>query len=152
MYATATTSVNELISQEDFENAIARAPMDEYVIWTGARFHGRPGSIPGRMFSLVTEAWGPVPLRILLRRAARLAITPDRARNAVRAHQSARGASYFLVRRTSMGEFVLVTDIPFAAGGARLAAGSVVECPAPAPQARRAGEQCAVEVLRSHPR
>lgn len=111
--------------------ALARAPIDQYVIWNGRSCPSRTGSIRSRALGLVDEIWQAVPLRTLLTRAARLngvsGLDPDTVRSAVRMHQSAAQASYFLVRRTPSGDFVAVADIPCPSSGTRpLLAGDMV--------------------------
>lgn len=111
----------ETLSPAAFAAGLARTPMDQYVIWDGARYAERPGSLCSRTLRLVTEVWTPVALRDLILRAAALdggqGFSPDAVRAAVRQHQSIRGAAYFLVRRTREGEFVAVSDIPWPTSG-----------------------------------
>lgn len=112
-------------------DALARTPADQYVVWNGGCCPCQPGSIPFQTFRFIEEAWRPAPLRLLVQRAARLSGTfgldPGAVRNGVRAHQGASLASYFLVRRTSSGDFVAVCDVPNPSLGAmRLRAGDVV--------------------------
>ena len=111
--------------------ALARAPSDQYVIWNGHVCPSRPGSIRSCALSLVEEVWEPVPLRILLTRAARLSglsgLNPDTVRSAIRMHQNANPAAYFLVRRTAAGDYLAVADVPFPSSGSpRLRVGDVV--------------------------
>ena len=62
-------------------------------------------------------------LRTLIQRAARIeggqGLDPDLVRSAVRLHQSARPAVYLLTRKTLGGEYLAVTDIPWAAASTR---------------------------------
>lgn len=110
---------------------VAATPLDQFVIWDGATYEGKPGSRSSAAFALVTEAWRPISMRDLVVRAARLdgerGIRPDATRDAIRQHQGARGASYLWVRRNATGEYVLVNDVPFpSAGGRPMAAGTMV--------------------------
>jgi hypothetical protein len=111
--------------------ALARTPSDLYVLWNGEVCPAQPGSIRSRALGLVTEVWEPLPLRTLLTRAARLSgssgLDPDTVRSAVRMHQAASHAAYFLVRRTLAGDYLAVTDVPYpSTGRRRLQAGDVV--------------------------
>lgn len=124
------TSLKHL-PEAELTEAVARTPADHYVIWNGRPCPGQPGSIRSRALSLIDEIWQPVPLRILLQRAARLSgmsgLDPDAVRNAVRMHQNATYASYFLVRRTAAGDYLAVTDVPHpSSGSSRLNAGDLV--------------------------
>lgn len=119
------------LPEPELADALARAPADHYVIWNGRPCPMQPGSIRSLALTLVDTAWTPVPLRGLMRRAARLSglsgLDPDTVRSAVRMHQSAGYASYFLVRRTLSGDYVAVTDVPYPSSGPRrLSAGELV--------------------------
>jgi hypothetical protein len=121
----------ERIDAKALSQGIAATPLDQFVIWDGTVYEGRPGSRTTRALSLVTEAWQPISLRELIMRASRLdgdcGLPPETVRNAVRQHQRARGAGYLWVRRTPAGDYVLVTDVPFPASRQRpTAAGAVV--------------------------
>ncbi|MFC3070583.1 hypothetical protein [Phenylobacterium soli] len=100
--------------------AIARIPFDHFVIWDGSRCAAQAGSLRSRALGLVEEPWTPIQLRTLVQRAARLCegagLDPDTVREAVRMHQSARAAAYYLVRKTLAGEYLAVTDIPWPVG------------------------------------
>jgi hypothetical protein len=120
----------ERISATTLANAIAATPLDQFVIWDGTVYEGKPGSRTSRVLGLITQAWRPVSMRELIMRAARLdgdrGLRPDTVRDAVRQHQRAKGASYRWCRRTAAGDHVLITDLPFpATGGAPMAAGTV---------------------------
>jgi hypothetical protein len=119
------------LSEEALDEAVSRTPGDHYVIWNGHRCPAQPGSIRSQALSLVEEVWEPLPLRILLRRAARLSGTsgldPDTVRSAVRMHQSASPAAYLLVRRVASGDYLAVADVPYPSSGSRrLSAGDLV--------------------------
>lgn len=105
-----------LIPEHELTEAVARTPLDQYVIWDGRPRTGRPNSILTHAQPCIEEVWSPVPLRILLRRAARLSgglgLPPEGVRKAIWAHQSAKPTSYFLVRATAQGDYVAVTDVP----------------------------------------
>jgi hypothetical protein len=120
----------EPISERDLIEALSRTPADHHVIWTGESCGAQAGSLRSRALACVQEVGLPVPLRIVLRRAAKLdgdiGLDPLAVRNAVRLHQSARPAVYLLVRRQFSADFVAVADIPFPASGRRIAAGDVV--------------------------
>lgn len=125
------TSALKHLSDEALDAAVARIPADHYVIWNGHRCPAQPGSIRSLALGLVEDVWEPLPLRILVRRAARLSGTsgldPDAVRNAVRMHQNARPAAYFLVRRSVSGDYLAVADVPYpSTGSRRLGAGDVV--------------------------
>ena len=116
----------EPIPERELTEAIARTPSDHYVIWTGEPCNGQAGSLRSRALACLTEVGQAIALRTLMRRAASLdggGLNPDAVRSAVRMHQMARPAVCLLVRRLGSGEFVAVTDIPFAAKGARIVAG-----------------------------
>lgn len=119
----------ERLSEAAVTEAIARTPIDHYVIWDGSACAAQRGSLRSRALSLIDEPWAPVPLRVLIQRAARLSETggldPDTVRSAVRLHQTARPAVYLLVRRTVSGDYLAVTDIPW---------------PGPCPRPLRAGD------------
>lgn len=107
----------EQIEQTTVVEAIARTPLDQYVIWDGSPGSGQKGSLCSRALSCIDEVWEPVPLRALLQRAANLSaglgLHPDRVRNAVRMHQTATSVAYLLVRRTAGGDYVAVCDVPW---------------------------------------
>lgn len=109
----------ERISEQALTEAVARAPIDLFVIWTGVDAQGADESFRLRALRCITEVDEPVPLRVLMRRAARIAgeegMHPDHVRSAVRSHQRARPACYLLCRRVGSGAYVAVTDIPFPA-------------------------------------
>lgn len=108
------------IGQAELARGLAATPMDHFVIWDGCGYDARAGSRCSRVLGLVTEVWTPVSLRELVLRGARAAgFRPEDVRSAVRAHQAARGACYLLVRRTALGEYVSVTDVPFPAAQAK---------------------------------
>lgn len=120
----------ERVSEAKLVAGISRTPLDEYVIWIGTHYRGRRMSIRARVLSTIAQSWTPISVRMLVRAAARLAgdqgFSPDRVRAAIRMHQTAEGASYFLVRRTADGDFVAVTDVPMPAAGRPLRAGDRV--------------------------
>jgi hypothetical protein len=111
------------LSDAVLTDALARAPSDHFVIWNGRPCPAQTGSIRSRALALVAEVWEPVPLRVLLTRAARLSgqagLDPDTVRSAVRMHQGASHASYFLVRRTLSGDYLAVADVPCPSSGSR---------------------------------
>jgi hypothetical protein len=111
------------LSDAVLTEAVARAPSDHFVIWNGRPCPARSGSIRSQALALVAEVWEPIPLRVLLTRAARLSgqsgLDPDTVRSAVRMHQSASHASYFLVRRTLAGDYLAVADVACPSSGAR---------------------------------
>lgn len=121
----------EFVGATVMSKGIAATPLDQFVIWDGTPYDGRPGSRTSLALSLVAEAWRPVSVRELIVRAAKLdgdwGLSPDTVRNAARQHQRARGAVYLWVRRTAAGDYVLMTDLPFPASRQRpMAAGTVV--------------------------
>jgi hypothetical protein len=125
------TTLLKHLPEDKLDQALARTPADHYVVWTGSPCPAQTGSIRSLSLGLVAEIWEPVPLRILVRRAARLSGTsgldPDTVRSAVRMHQSASHAAYFLVRRCPSGDYVALVDVPYPASGRRrLQAGDVV--------------------------
>jgi hypothetical protein len=108
------------VSDNAFAEALARAPLDQYVLWTGSPPTTRGASTVAHAVSCLREVWAPVGLRTLLQRASRIAggghgAQPDAVRNAVRQHQFAHGSVMLLLRKRADGEYVAVTDIPFAA-------------------------------------
>lgn len=112
-------------------DALARMPIDQFVIWNGRPCPGQPGSIRSQSLQLVDEIWTPVSLRVLIQRAARLSglygLDPDAVRSAVRMHQASGSASYFLTRRTALGDYVAVADVPNPSGcEGRLCPGDVI--------------------------
>lgn len=114
-----------------FERAIARTPLDHFVICIGSSNRARADSLFARVFSRLPETWRPISVRAALQRAfaesAELAPQLERAPDALRAHQGARPATHLLVRRTVANEYVTVTDIPWPAGaGSPLPAGALV--------------------------
>jgi hypothetical protein len=120
----------EYISDEQLASGMSRTPLDEYVIWSGAPYKGKGASIRTQVLSLVNEPWAPVAVRKLVGDAARLSgqcgFTPDQVRGAIRLHQAAEGAAYFLVRRTPNGDFVAVANVPMPVVGRRLSPGDMV--------------------------
>lgn len=125
------TPVQQELSDDMLDAALVRAPADQYVIWNGRPCPLQPGSSRSQVLGLIETPWDPVSLRVLLRRAARAegraGLHPDTARNALRMHQGASRASYFLVRRTLSGDYVAVADVPFpSCGSGPLRTGDVV--------------------------
>lgn len=111
--------------------ALARTPLNYFVVWTGAPATGRASSVRARAFDCIQEVGVPVSLRELLQRAARIeglwGLEPDAVRSAVRQHQFAKPAVLMLVEKNASGEYRAVSDIPFAGAlHRRFAAGSVV--------------------------
>ncbi|CAN7196051.1 hypothetical protein LJR225_000610 [Phenylobacterium sp. LjRoot225] len=121
--ASRRTGTLKHLSDAVLTEALARAPSDHFIIWNGRPCPAQSGSIRSQALALVAEVWEPVPLRVLLTRAARLSglsgLDPDTVRSAVRMHQSASQASYFLVRRTLSGDYLAVADVPCPSSGAR---------------------------------
>jgi hypothetical protein len=129
--ARERTAALKHLSEDALLEALARTPADLFVIWNGEDCPAQSGSIRSRALGLVEEIWEPLPLRILVTRAARLAgssgLDPDTVRSAVRMHQSASHAAYFLVRRTLSGDYLAVVDVPYPSSGPlRLMAGDLV--------------------------
>jgi len=119
------------ISDRELTEALARTPVNYHVIWNGRQPSVHSGSITAQSLQLIREIWEPISLRILLQRAARISgysgFDPDAVREAVRRHQGAARACYFLVARLAQGDYVAVTDVPYPSSGARrLRAGDVV--------------------------
>lgn len=104
------------VPEHELVEAVARTPLDQYIIWNGRPRAGRPNSVLTQALACIEEVWTPVPLRMLLRRAARLSgvhgLEPEAVRKALWGHQSANPTSYFLVRQRPQGEYVAVTDVP----------------------------------------
>jgi len=121
--ARPRTGTLKHLSDAVLTEALARAPSDYFVIWNGRPCPAQSGSIRSQALALVAEVWEPVPLRVLMTRAARLSglsgLDPDTVRSAVRMHQSASHASYFLVRRTLSGDYLAVADVPSPSSGHR---------------------------------
>lgn len=129
--AQARAEALKHLPDEALTEALARTPADYYVIWNGFKCPSRAGSVRARALRLIEEIWEPVPLRILLTRAARLSglsgLDPDAVRSAIRMHQSAIPAAYFLARRTMSGDYLAVTDVPYPAlRSQRLRAGDLI--------------------------
>lgn len=120
----------EAIPDADLTASLARAPLDQYVVWKGIPFRSEAGSIPDRVFKLITEAWEPTPLRTILTKAARLSgnggLKPESVRGALQRHQSANSACYLLVRRAFSGDYLAVKDVPFPTHAGRISSGEVV--------------------------
>ena len=119
------------ISDRELTEALARTPVNYHVIWNGREPSVRNGSVTAQFIRLIREIWEPIPLRILLQRAARISgdtgFDPDAVRDAVRRHQGAARASYLLAARLAQGDYVAVTDVPYPSSGVRrLRAGDVV--------------------------
>lgn len=107
----------ERLPEATLREAIARTPLDQWVIWDGTACRGQPNSLRSRALSCVSEVWTPALLRVVLQRAATLSgdegLNPDTVRSAIRMHQTARPAAYLLVRRTPSGDYLAVTDVPW---------------------------------------
>lgn len=119
------------IPQRVLEDALRRTPLSHHVVWTGQPGVGRPDSLRARAFACVPEIGVPIPLRMLMQRAARLdgqtGLHPDSVRSAVRQHQVAKPAVLFLVEKAPSGDYVAVSDIPYAgATNRRIRQGEVV--------------------------
>ncbi|WP_206030190.1 uracil-DNA glycosylase [Roseomonas sp. AR75] len=121
----------EFIADGVLSEAISRAPPDHFVIWTGHAYSSWQTSLRSRALARITEVGEPVPLRELLRRAARidgdLGFDPDTVRSGLRLHQGAKPAVYLLVERNDAGDYTAVTDIPYAGPAfRRITRGAVV--------------------------
>ncbi len=122
----------ERLSQSALLEGVARAPIDHFVVWNGAPFGAQANSLRSRALTLITEVWEPVPLRLLLQRAADIAggfgLDPDAVRAALRSHQTARPTTHILVRRTMSNDYLAVIDVPWpaATAGRPLRAGDLV--------------------------
>lgn len=120
----------QVLQDSDFPCAFALTPADQFVIWNGCSYDGQSASIVSRVLDLVEAPWTPVSLRVLVALGSRApagALDPSQVRNAIRRHQGASGAAYFLVRRTFDGDYVSVTDIPFpSARSSSIRSGEVV--------------------------
>ncbi|WP_133255006.1 hypothetical protein [Phenylobacterium hankyongense] len=121
----------EVIPDAVLADALARTPLDHYVIWTGRDPAVQSGSLRSRAFACVCEVGAPVSLRTLMQRASKLdgqaGLHPDAVRSAVRLHQQAKPAVLLLVERRPSGDYVAVADIPFAGAlNRRFSAGEVV--------------------------
>ncbi len=138
----------EFVASGVLAEAISRTSADHYVIWTGHTYPSWQVSLRSRALAQIREVGVPVPLRELLRRAARiegsLGLDPGTVRSGVRLHQGAKPAVYLLVERNRMGDYTALTDIPYAGPAfRRIAKGAVV--------LDRAG-RLFVECLRESPR
>ena len=113
----------ELLSDAAITEAIARTPLDHYILWDGSTCGAQQGSLRSRALAMVEEVLTPIPLRTLIQRAARITdcdgLDPAQVRSAVRLHQAARPAAYLLVRKTLNGDYLAVTDIPWPAASQR---------------------------------
>ena len=121
----------ERVTKTTLDAALARTPLDHFVIWNGSDCGAQANSLRSRALACLTEIWSPLSMRALLQRAASVAdelgLDPDTVRSAVRLHQAARPAAYLLVRRTLSGDYMAVTDVPWpAAAAAPLRAGDLV--------------------------
>lgn len=118
------------ISEDALTEALARTPLDHFVIWNGISYASQRGSILDRVSKLVERAWEPVQLRALLTAAAKLTdnegLCPDRVRAAIRMHQVSGNTCYFLARRNVAGDFVAATEIPRPASRRALAEGDPI--------------------------
>ncbi|CAN7466081.1 hypothetical protein LJR219_003107 [Phenylobacterium sp. LjRoot219] len=105
-----------LVPDAELVEAVARTPLDQYVIWNGRSRGGRPNSVLTQALTCVEAVWTPIPLRMLLRQAARLSggygLRPEAVKKGLWSHQAATPACYFLVRATAGGEYRAVTDVP----------------------------------------
>lgn len=121
----------EIIRNRDLADAISRTPPDHYVIWTGHTYSSWQVSLRSRALAQIREVGVPVALRELLRRAARiegdLGLDPATVRSGIRLHQGAKPAVYLLVERHGAGDYLAVTDIPYAGPAfRRISKGAVV--------------------------
>jgi len=121
----------ERLAEATLVEAIARTPLDHWLIWDGTPCRRQANSLRSRALSCVREVWTPVSLRAVLQRAATLSgetgLNPDTVRSAIRMHQAARPAAYLLVRRAPSGDYLAVTDVPWpAATPGPLCAGDLV--------------------------
>jgi hypothetical protein len=112
-------------------DAIARTPLELYVLWTGSPALTRGRSVLARVFECMQEVGVPIPLRAVVQGVARLGdgvcLQPDAVREAVRRHQSANAAVLLLLRRRGDGAFLAATDILHAVDlGRRISAGELV--------------------------
>jgi hypothetical protein len=111
-----------------FSEGLARTPLDHYVLWTGQDACGRAGSLRARAFGCLSESGVPISLRMFLQRVAIAeGLEPDAVRGAIRQHQTAKPTVLLLLSRLPSGDYVAVTDVPFAgAVNQRLRAGEIV--------------------------
>lgn len=121
----------ELVPDAVLTSALVRTPIDLHVIWTGGEIVCQPGSLRSRALACVTEIGRPISLRTVLQRAAQLedgmGLDPNTVRSSVRLHQTSKPAVVLLVRRLPSGDYVAVTDIPYAGSvDRRLSAGDLV--------------------------
>ena len=121
----------ERVTKTTLDAALARTPLDHFVIWDGSDCGAQANSLRSRALACVTEIWRPLSMRALLQQAACIAgeqgLDPDTVRSAVRMHQAARPAAYLLVRRTLSGDYLAVTDVPWPSStAAPLRAGDLV--------------------------
>lgn len=76
-----------------------------------------------RAFSCITELGEPVPLRVVMRRAAQFEVgagfDPGAVREAVRVHQKAQPVAYLLVRKLNNGDYVAAMDMIYPAAVGR---------------------------------
>lgn len=104
------------VSDRELLQVIGRTPLDHYIIWSGRPRTGRASSVLSLALVCIDEVWSPVSLRAFLQRAARLeegyGLAPEAVKKAIWSHQSAAPACYYLVRKTSAGDYVAVTDVP----------------------------------------
>lgn len=118
------------IAETALDNALSKAPVNQFVIWNGVRYTAKLGSTPDHVFQLIKRPWNPVAVRELLTLAARISgdagLHPDRVRNAVRSHQDCGNTCYFLTQRNRDGDFIAVADVPRPSAGPRLQQGDVV--------------------------
>jgi hypothetical protein len=118
------------VTQSALVDALRLTPLEEHVIWCGRAYLGRNASLRATVAALVPEVWKPVAMREIMMRASRIAgdlgIAPERVRRAFKNHQTAAGASHFVVNRTADGHFVAAADIPMPAVGAARLKGELV--------------------------
>lgn len=121
----------QLVTAEALAEGLRRTPLEQCVVWTGEQLHGLSHSRIARVLGCISEVNTPIPLRVLIQRAARIegdaGVPPDALRNAVRQHQSAQPAVLLLVERRPCGDYAALFDIPFPSGRrGRMPAGTVV--------------------------
>ena len=113
----------EFISDGELDRAVRSTPDDLFVYWTGGSYPKQAGSLRSTALETITEIRKVVPVRELLRRAARLngsyGCDPASVVKGLRFHQGSKPAVYLFVRRDRDGNLRAVTDIPYPGGSGR---------------------------------
>lgn len=100
----------EHISEARLREAVSRIPVEQHVLWTGGSYGSLTGSLRSQALAMITERMMPIPVRELVRRAARIdgdyGFDPDTVRHGLNMHKGAKPCVYWILNRAEDDSFV----------------------------------------------